>query len=358
MANTHTTLTSLFTEIANSIREKTGSTNTIVADTFPTEIANLRTGFDYSNNEITSIPDYAFYGCEDLNSVDCYNLTSIGTGAFENCKKLKSVILYEDVTSVGENAFKDCNENLIIYYKGTSIPDGWHEDWNPNNYPVLCGELIETWDVSATETDNVTAELYGTSDDRYTLFIYGNGNMKDYSSSSNIPWYSCCGNIKNAIVSNGVTSIGEYTFYDCTNLTSINIPDSVISIGKYAFSYCTSLTSINIPDSVTSISDSAFYGCTNLTSINIPNSVTSIGNYTFKNCTNLTSINIPNSVISISEYTFYNCESLISISYTGTIAQWNAITFCTDWNYNTPEYTITCTDGTIAKDGTITYYNT
>ena len=45
MANTHTTLSSLFTAIANAIRAKTGSTATIVADDFPEAITSIQTGF-------------------------------------------------------------------------------------------------------------------------------------------------------------------------------------------------------------------------------------------------------------------------------------------------------------------------
>jgi hypothetical protein len=55
---------------------------------------------------------------------------------------------------------------------------------------------------------------------------------------------------------------------------------------------------------------------------------------------------------------FSHCSSLTSITYTGTISQWNAITFGSSWNYATNNYTIHCTDGDIAKDGTITYHTT
>lgn len=41
---THTSLSALFTAIADAIRAKTGSTDPIVADNFPTEIANISTG--------------------------------------------------------------------------------------------------------------------------------------------------------------------------------------------------------------------------------------------------------------------------------------------------------------------------
>lgn len=44
MPNTHSTLSSLFTDIANAIRTKTGSSAQIVADNFPTEIANIPSG--------------------------------------------------------------------------------------------------------------------------------------------------------------------------------------------------------------------------------------------------------------------------------------------------------------------------
>ena len=198
--------------------------------------------------------------------------------AFENCSNLKTVVLYEGVESVGENAFKGCNDDLIIYCKHPSIPETWNENWNPDNCVVLYGEYIETWNISATSKDNVIAELYGINDE-YTLFIYGSGKMKDYGYNQS-PW-------------------GQYN----DKITSITIPEGVTSIGNRAFSGCTSLTSITIPDSVTSIGDSAFFDCTSLTPIN----------------------------------------------YTGTIAQWNSITFGLRWNYNTPKYTIHCTDGDIKK---------
>lgn len=44
MPNTHENLTSLFEDIADAIRAKTGGTEDIVADTFPTEIANIPSG--------------------------------------------------------------------------------------------------------------------------------------------------------------------------------------------------------------------------------------------------------------------------------------------------------------------------
>ena len=123
-----------------------------------------------------------------------------------------------------------------------------------------------------------------------------------------------------SLFGDGVPSIGDYTFYECTNLTSIEIPDSVTSIGDSAFYGCSSLTSVTIVNSLTSIGDSAFAGCTGLTSVTIPDSVTSIGDSAFAGCTGLTSVTIPDSVTSIGDLAFYNCYGLIEVYNKSTLS--------------------------------------
>ena len=123
-----------------------------------------------------------------------------------------------------------------------------------------------------------------------TLTISGTGNMPDYESGSDVPWYSRRGEIKKVVIADGVTDIGKFAFDMCNNLTSVTIPNSVTSIGNSAFYECYSLTSVEIPNSVTSIRDQAFGGCSGLTSVIISNSVTSIELWAFHMCTSLTSI--------------------------------------------------------------------
>ena len=107
-----------------------------------------------------------------------------------------------------------------------------------------------------------------------------------------------------------ITSIGGYTFYNCSILTSVTIPDSVTEIGYSAFNGCESLTSVTIPDSVTSIGKWAFGDCSSLTSVTIPDNVTTIGDYAFDICSSLTSVTIPDSVTTIGEAAFCECSSL------------------------------------------------
>ena len=134
------------------------------------------------------------------------------------------------------------------------------------------------------------------------------GRMYDYSFTNNAPWHKYLDNIRIVEITDSVTTIGTYSFYECSSLTSITMPNSVKSIGKRAFLGCSQLSSINIPNSITTIEPATFAQCTSLTSISIPNSVTSIKSDpsgsnirtgtagAFHGCTNLTSITIPNSV--------------------------------------------------------------
>ena len=223
---------------------------------------------------------------------------------------------------------------------------------------VLIG-AIALVTVSAATEETVYSGTCGADGDNLTwtldtatgeLVISGEGYMKNYSftyGATNAPWYAYISSIKNVTIKNGVTSIGDGAFYNCSNLTSVTIPNSVTSIGWQAFSGCTGLTSIEIPNSVTRIDSSAFSGCSGLTSVTIPNSVMSIGNYAFNGCSGLTSVTVDDeneiyhsegnclietqsktlikgcnnsviptdgSVTSIGEAAFSNCTSLTSVT--------------------------------------------
>ena len=171
----------------------------------------------------------------------------------------------------------------------------------------------------------INAKISWSLSEDGTLTISGTGDMEDYDYYS-YPWVLQRESIKNVIIKNGITHIGNRAFYWCTNIISITIPNSVTSIGEEAFTSC-AISSITIPNSLTTIGKYAFSNLTKLTSIIIPNSVTSIGYYAFGDCYSLTSITIPSSVTSIGAYAFYNCKSLKSVTLPNSVTSIGAHVF-------------------------------
>ncbi|MFQ7292864.1 MAG: leucine-rich repeat domain-containing protein [Monoglobales bacterium] len=161
---------------------------------------------------------------------------------------------------------------------------------------LLCmGLLFAPVFVSAQSSGTCGDNVTWTLDNNGTLTISGTGAMKDYYNS---PFDE--NSVKNVIIMNGITSVGDSSFEGCLRLSSISLPESVTSIGMAAFSGCKSLTSIDILSNVTSIEASAFENCSSLTNITIPNSVTSIGNYAFTGCNSLKNIEVSNDNVNYS----------------------------------------------------------
>ena len=161
--------------------------------------------------------------------------------------------------------------------------------------------------------------------------------------------------VKNAtsfVWPDGVTTIGNYVFYECSGLASVTIPSTVTSIGNSAFDSCSALTSIEVPSTVTSIGNGAFSKCSGLTSVSIPSTVTSIGNSTFSMCTGLTSVAIPEGVTSIGNSAFSGCTGLTSVTIPSTVTSIGNFAFkkCTGLNPLTVPNTVTTIDTDAFKD--------
>jgi hypothetical protein len=166
---------------------------------------------DYS---VTSIGKVAFGICSGLTSVTIPNsVTSIDGGAFYECSGLTSITIPNSVTSIGLEAFYGCSGLTSVYISDL-------EKW--------CNIKFDHW---ANPLMNAHHLYLGKRE------------------------------IKDLVIPNSVTSIGDGTFEGCSGLTSVTIHNGVTSIGKSAFDGCSGLTTVTIPNSVTSIGKFAFRGC-------------------------------------------------------------------------------------------------
>lgn len=159
--------------------------------------------------------------------------------------------------------------------------------------------------------NNVTWSL----DNKGLLIISGEGDMANYNDDFVSPWYENRHNVNNVIIEDGVTSIGDFAFYECP-LTSIIIPDGVTSIGNWSLCDCYGLTQVEIPDSVRNIGIRAF-SLSSLEEVTFGNNLNSIGEGAFQECYNLTSVTIPDSVTNIGDgeygFAFAGCFKLAEI---------------------------------------------
>lgn len=136
------------------------------------------------------------------------------------------------------------------------------------------------------------------------LTIAGSGAMTDYTGNDNAPWHDQAASITSIVISDGITTIGEAAFYECSKAVTVSIPATVSSIGKYAFAECHSVTEVMLPNSVTELPYAAFANCTSMTSIQC-DGVTTIGDYVFQRVP-FEQFTVPAGVTSLSDKAFFN----------------------------------------------------
>lgn len=164
-------------------------------------------------SSVTSIEEYTFYGCKNITKV-ILNSNAIASRQYSDHPSLSYLfgsqvteyILGEDVSTIGDKAFKDCSNLISI-----TIPN------------------------SLTNIGKAA--------------------------------FSGCTGLTSLIIPEGVKIIENETFYGCTGLTSVSIPNSMTNIKGSAFYGCSSLTFVIIPSHVERIGDYTFQNCNALANI-------------------------------------------------------------------------------------------
>jgi len=222
--------------------------------------------------------------------------TDVGQ-VFRNCKYLKSVVIDEGVTGIGEGAFTGCDalQSVTIASTVSSIAD---------NAFHCCGGVKEIICFPGTPILGNALNFYGS--DGIDAIVVGDP-------SEMVQTFKGLDELKSITIQEGVTGIGEYAFADCKGLQSISIPSTVLNIGERAFYNCDGMAEMIIPSTVTCLGDYAFAYCDGLTSIVVPSSITEFGEYVFSGCAALSNVQLQEGLTSIGSGAFSSCNGLTSI---------------------------------------------
>lgn len=258
---------------------------------------------------VTSIGDYAFYGCSNLATVTLpEGITSIGKEAFRGCAGLTAIRIPSSVQAIGRYAFYKCiNLASVENLENSKITKIEEYTFSAQySYPTRLTSIAFPENLSEIGEH----AFYGAGLTKIKfpekVTSIGSDAFRNCTKLTTVEGFD---NLKLSTVSNHI-------FGGCEALSSIKIPDTVTTIENGAFSGCKSLTTIAIPEKVTSIEGNVFDGCENLTSVEGFDklNISSIEQYTFCGCKNLSAITLPNTVKNIDNYAFWQCSTLSTIT--------------------------------------------
>ncbi len=229
------------------------------------------------------------------------------------------------------------------------------------------------------------------------LTVSGTGAIKDFDPLKPDEWLKLKSGetVKEIVICEGITEIGDYAFYKCDKATKISLPKSLKSVGDFAFMGCTKIAAFEFKGNLNSIGKGAFYGCSAAKTFSLTKGVKSIGydafygtgyyntkdirengalyidkylidvkdstagdfavkegtvlvaDYAFSGCTKLEKVATPKSTVYLGKYAFNGCTALKQVIFDGKIEAFSEGLF---WNctaleritgehiYNDPTY--------------------
>lgn len=250
--------------------------------TLPAEVCINSTGLKHVklSNAITVIPDWAFSGCEALESIDYGDITSIGEQSFSRCYNLKTINMFPPtLKSIGDGAFDGCNGLTSTVVITASV------DHIGNQAFGGCSSVKQL-----NIEDCVRPLTVGVSGWNYTMVFTGFDQVEQVYIGRNL----VCDDDPKATLFAGFEHPFELTFGDL-----------VTELPKEACAYSAGLKKLTIGDGIKLIPEMAFCSCTGLETFSLGRSVEAIGTSAFDGCFGLQQWYYHNSLKSIGSSAFY-----------------------------------------------------
>ena len=260
-------------------------------------------------------PPWSLYRCDIITVQISEGVTTIGEGAFCDCRNLETVIMPDSMTVIGSSTFSYCEnlENIDIPDNVTEIGSCAFELCVNIRSVTIPASVITIGNMAFFNCDSLAEFKVDSNNRNYSSDSCGVLFNKDKTVLIQYP----AGNpSENYTIPHSVTSIGDNALFSCDNLMSFDVAENNMNYSSDSngvlfnkdktvlvqYPIGNTRTGYTIPKSVSYIEESAFAACQTLTSITIPDSVTYIGWSAFEWCSELECIN-----------------------YTGNKSQWNGI---------------------------------
>lgn len=210
-------------------------------------------------------------------------------------KDIRSVVLDNRITHIGDYAFDKCTNIESVRYTGYT-----------GNAGVALPESVTTIGVHAFSDTGVTGTLKLPE------------HLTEIDSSA---FYHCRklnGELK---LPDTVKEIGGFAFHSCGFTGKLELPASLENIGNDAFDFCSGLTGkLTFPSKMNEIDFSIFQG-TGITEVVIPSSIETVRDFAFKSCMNLKKVYLPTKMPTIYNRAFINCSD-VKFYYPAYKADW------------------------------------
>lgn len=180
---------------------------------------------------LNELGERSFSGCSNIEELDLSNskLTSIPEGAFAYCKNLKTIKLPSTITSIGDEAFYNCQSLTNI------------EGLDKCNLKSIGSasfsncKALENLDFSQSTFTNVPSKAFNGCSALAKITL-----PNTLTTIGGYAFYACYGIPQLDLSNTALTTLENYALYQMRETTKLSLPDSISNIGTHAFSVSTS----------------------------------------------------------------------------------------------------------------------